>query len=130
MRGRGLRHALVAVLLVGAACSGGAETAAPSPPAPFRPADPLRSIARQEGTVGVIVELAVPKTADGTWDGKKIAAAQRKLLKDLGDGATVSARYETTPQLALDLTPAALERLRASPLVLGIHLNQTDEATE
>lgn len=78
----------------------------------------------------MIVELAVPKKPDGTWDGVKIAAAQRRLLKELGDGATVSARYETTPQLALDLTPAALERLRASPIVLGIHLNETDEATD
>lgn len=78
----------------------------------------------------MIVDLAVEQRADGTWNDREIAAAQRKLLRAIGNGATVAARYETTPQLALAVDQAALKRLRASPLVIAVHLNETDEATE
>lgn len=119
--GRGRRY-LPIVLLVGAACSGGSGdvTTAPSPP-PAQVSDPLREIARDEGTVRVIVDLAVERDPDGTWSEKAIADAQRKLLAALGAGATVAARYETTPQLALEVDERALKELRASPLVLAIH---------
>ncbi|HEX2058442.1 MAG TPA: hypothetical protein VHI71_08740 [Actinomycetota bacterium] len=78
----------------------------------------------------MIVDLAVPKHGDGFWEREEIAAAQHKLLRELGTGARVVTRYETTPQIALQVTPRALKKLRASPLVLGIHLNETDEPTE
>ena len=130
--GRGLRYVLLALALVTAgSCTGsgtGENTGIPSPPPGA--ADPLKEIARDKGSVLVIVDLAVARKADGTWDRAKIAAAQRKLLADLGGTATVTARYETTPQLALELEARGLDRLRASPLVLGVHLNETDEATE
>jgi hypothetical protein len=90
----------------------------------------LREIARDEGTVGVIVDLAVEQKPDGTWDEKAIAAAQRELLEQLGNGATVAARYKMTPQLALAVNERALKKLRASPLVVGVHLNEADEPTE
>ncbi|HEX2195328.1 MAG TPA: hypothetical protein VHJ76_00260 [Actinomycetota bacterium] len=114
--------------LLAGACSWGAS---PEVAAPTRsPSDPLRDRAVAEGRVGVIVDLAVPQQGDGFWERADIAKAQRKLLAELPRGVRVVARYETTPQIALQLTPRALERLRASPLVLAIHLNETDEPTE
>lgn len=122
--GRGLLWVLIALVVAATACTGGTETAAPSPP----PAavDPLREIAREQGTVHVIVDLAVEQEADGTWDERVIVMAQKNLLVELGRGATVTARYETTPRLALEVDQRALRRLRASPLVLGIHLDENE----
>ncbi|MDQ3915014.1 MAG: hypothetical protein M3323_06730 [Actinomycetota bacterium] len=74
----------------------------------------------------MIVDLAVEQEADGTWDERVIVMAQKNLLVELGRGATVTARYETTPRLALEVDQRALRRLRASPLVLGIHLDENE----
>lgn len=125
LRGRSrARYALVA-LLFATACSGGGGDAAPTGP-PLGGPDPLTEIAREQGSVDVVVDLAVPRKADGTWDRDKIAKVQDRLLKALGDGVTLGARYETTPQLALAVNRGALKRLRASPLVLGVHLDEAD----
>jgi hypothetical protein len=73
----------------------------------------------------VIVQLAVPAP-----DRTAIVRAQRDLLAELGRGARVVTRYGRVPQIALRVTPQALRRLRASPLVVNISLNETDEATQ
>lgn len=129
-RRRRLGPSVVVVIVLSSACSWGGSEDVAAPARSLGPADPLRDRARTEGTVGVIVELAVPQQADGSWERREIAAAQRKLLAELGKGVEVVARDRTTPQIALELTPQALKRLRASPLVLGIHLNEADAPTE
>lgn len=118
-----------AVFLLAVACTAATEGVATPTMAPG-PADPLRDRALAEGSVGVIVDLAVPQQADGFWDRADIAEAQRMLLAELPRGVRVVARYEATPQIALQLTVRALEKLRASPLVLRIHLNETDEPAD
>jgi hypothetical protein len=84
----------------------------------------LRAIAKEEGSVAVVVDLVVPAKPDGTYDKAKIANAQRMLLGELGPGARVVARYETTPRLGLEVTPKALTKLRSSPIVLAVHLDE------
>lgn len=123
--GRGLRHVLVALVVL-SACTGSATDATP-PPVP----DPLLDIAEREGDVDVIVQLAVPQTTAGSWDKAAVARAQRKVLAQLGPRARVLERFgRKLPQIMLRVRPAGLQELRRSPLVVNISLNETDEPTE
>ncbi len=122
---RGWPLRLLLVLCVLSACSGGETVAEPTPTPPPRAVDPLRETARREGTVTVIVQLAVPTNSRGA-----IVRAQRELLDDLGRGARVVARYGRLPQIALRVTPRALRALRSSPLVVNITVDEAGEATE
>ncbi|MFN2589054.1 MAG: hypothetical protein ABR613_13190 [Actinomycetota bacterium] len=115
-----MRRWFLIALLVTTACSGGEPAAPSAPPA----VDPLLDTARREGTVAVVVDLAVEREPDGTWDARKVVMAQRALLAELGRGVTITARYETSPRLALELTERALKKLRASPVVAAIHLDE------
>lgn len=123
--GRGLRGALV-VLCVLAACTGGGGSAGPTPVA-----DPLLERAERDGTVVVVVQLAVPQGSAGSFDTAAVARAQRKLVSELGPGARVVERFRRRlPQIVLRVDPGALEELRQSNLVVNISLNETDETTE
>ncbi len=114
--------ALLAVAIL-TACSGAGDPVQPS--APAGAADPLREIAMEEGAVRIVVDLAVPQRSEGGWDPAKIAGARRKLLDDAGRGVRVVRRYDDRPQMVLEVRAPALDRLRASPLVLGIHLYES-----
>ena len=124
--GRGLRHVLV-LLVVLSACTGSATTSPTATPV----ADPLLETARRDGTVVVIVQLAVPKGAAGSWSSTAIADAQRRLRRGLGSGTTVVERFgRKLPQIVLRVDEEGLAKLRESPLVVNISLNSTDEPTE
>lgn len=123
--GRGLLRVLL-VLCVLSSCTGGGESAEPTPVA-----DPLLERAEQDGTVVVIVQLAVPQASASSFDRIAIARAQRKLMSELGPGARVVERFHRRlPQIMLRVDPEALQQLRQSDLVVTISLNETDEPTE
>lgn len=115
----GLVLALLLVLVAGG-CSGGGGDAAPTP----APVDPLTREARNEGSVGVIVQLAVPPERPGVWNRREVAREVQKLVDYLGPGATVVMRYAEVPQVELTVTPAALRKLRTYPKVTTISLKQ------
>ena len=117
------------VVCVLASCTGGG-TATDSTPAPAV-ADPLLEIARREGSVVVIVQLAVPRGSAGSYDATRIENAQRRLMSELGPGARVVERFgRKLPQIMLRVDAQALQELRQSELVVNISLNETDETTE
>jgi hypothetical protein len=74
--------------------------------------------------VRVLVDLAVPQKPDGTWHRAKISSVRRRLLDDVGRGVRVVTRHADRPQVVLEVKAPALDRLRASPLVLAIHLDE------
>ena len=116
---------LCAALAALVACTGGTDPAPTAPPP--GPADPLRHIARREGSVGVVVQLAIEPERPGIWNRRAIAREQGELVDALRPGVRVVERTAEFPQIALDVTPAALRRLRDHPLVLNITLDQGDE---
>ena len=118
---------LCAALTALVACTG--TSPAPTGPPPG-PADPLRHIARREGSVGVVVQLAIEPERPGTWNRRAIAREQQKLVRELGPGVRVVERTAEFPQIALEVTPAALRRLRDYPLVLNISLDQGGEINQ
>lgn len=123
--GRGLLRVLL-TLCVLTSCTGSGGSPEPTPVA-----DPLLERAEQEGSVVVIVQLAVPQGSAGSFDNVAIARAQRKLMSELGPGARVVERFRRRlPQIVLRVDPEALQVLRQSDLVVNISLNDTDEATE
>jgi len=81
--------------------------------------DALRERAAHDGSVRVIVTLAVP--ADATATEETIRDAQERLLATLrGTRYENVRRYRSLPQLALSAGPDALEALLASPLVKSV----------
>lgn len=94
----------------------------------------LRQAAATEGRVSVIVGLKVPFAPEGALPASE-AEEQREEIAEAT--ATVSARfastitrapsavrtYETVPFIALEVTPAELERLAADPNVISITEN-------
>jgi hypothetical protein len=87
----------------------------------------LLSKAKDRGRLPVIVGLAVPEGADG----RAVAAAQARLLRDLevverrdgtlaGPGLTSVKLFETIPFLAVVAEPYALQRLLDHPLVVSV----------
>jgi hypothetical protein len=150
------------ILLLAAACTGApradsppgavppsAPTPAPTPAATPAPATspgaptpaPSRSLieaVRRDGTVRVIVTLAVRYTPEGHLPGAEavrrqraeIATAQDRLLDELRPFHTqLHARYAHTPQLALTVDEAALLRMLGSPLVLSVQRDTPQGAT-
>jgi hypothetical protein len=91
----------------------------------------LLTTARTEGSVLVIVDLAIPFTPEANLSpeavGRQrqaIARAQDDLLRALsGHSVTTSARYDRLPQIALRVDEPALRILIASPLVRRIQAN-------
>lgn len=122
--------------------SGGSETAKPRPSSRSTPSPSelaryrdLLAAARREGSVLVIVELAIPYRPEAELDDPEavqkqradIARAQDELLASLeGNDVTVAARYERLPQIALGVDEAALRVLLGSHLVEGIQLNRPE----
>ena len=120
------RHVLVALSIALAACTGGAGDPTPPPVA-----DPLLDIAEREGTVDVVVQLAVPRGSAASFDGAAVKTAQRRLMSELGPGARVVERFgRRVPQIVLRVTPEALQELRGSRLVVNIARSETDTAVE
>ncbi|MDQ4126130.1 MAG: hypothetical protein M3134_11125, partial [Actinomycetota bacterium] len=85
-----------------------------------------------EGSVVVIVQLAVPQGAASSTDPVTvIGRAQRRLMSELGPGARIVERFgRRVPQITLRVDERALAELRRSSLVVNISLNTTDEATD
>ena len=120
--GRGLLRALL-VLCVLSSCTTDGGSAEPTPVA-----DPLLERAFRDGTVVVIVQLAVPQASASSFDSVAIARAQRNLMSELGPGARVIERFRRRlPQIVLRVDPTALQELRQSDLVVNISLNETSE---
>jgi hypothetical protein len=110
----------------------GAPTASPTDPMRY---EQLIETARREGSVLVIVDLAIPYRPEAELGSPEairrqraeIAAAQEALLASLeGHEVTVSARYEFVPQIALGVDEAALRILIASDLASDIQLNEAE----
>ncbi len=112
--------------------SGGGEgrSSAPSREAPDRAAafEALAAEAGSGGTVRVFVELAVPTVPVGDLgevgaDGQRatIEAAADDVLARLGtEGVEVRRRFGSIPFLSLEVTRAALARLRSDPSVATV----------
>ena len=114
---------LFGLCVVLSSCTGGGGSVEPTPVA-----DPLLERAEQEGSVVVIVQLAVAQGSAGSFDNVAIARAQRQLMSELGSGARVVERFgRRIPQIMLRVDPEALQELRQSDLVVNISLNATDE---
>ena len=125
---RGPCRALLLLVLVASACTGGGGAVDPTP-AP--PADPLLDIAERDGSVVVIVGLAVPRGSAGSWDTAAIGRAQREVVAALGPHAGVVERFgRKLPQIALRVKPEGLPLLRQSPLVVNVTLHTADQATD
>jgi hypothetical protein len=79
----------------------------------------LRARAAREGSVRVVVTLAVPGAQPPAPDA--IRDAQERLLGAL-QGARYAdlRRYQNLPQIALTAAPDALDILLASPLVASV----------
>lgn len=117
--------------------SPGSGPAAPAGVPPENPSEDKRATgqalidkARKEGTVRVIVGLAIPgnppggpqKPADKAKHQAEVAAAQAEVLDSLkGQGqAEVTHVYETFPALALNVDEKALKHLMNHPRVTGV----------
>lgn len=95
----------------------------------------LRQDAAEDGRVSVIIGLKVPFAPEGALPASEVKE-QREEIADAT--ATVSARfassinrapaavrtYETIPFMAMEVTPAELERLAADPNVISIIENE------
>lgn len=89
----------------------------------------LRQKAAAEGAVRVIVQLRVSALPEGELNGADAVASQRRaiastqsaILTELaGTSYRVIRIFETIPFLALDVSPAALQALEGSALVVGV----------
>ena len=61
----------------------------------------------------------------------QIAAAQEKLLKDLGtQGVRVERKYDLLPQLTLSLSEPALALVKTHPLVATVHKDEVNRPLE
>lgn len=113
------------MLVVLSACTGGAANDSPPPGT-----DPLREIVERDGSVVVVVQLAVPQGAAGSVDAAAVKKVQRRLMSELGPGARVVERFgRRIPQIALRVDAHALQELRQSRLVVNITLDPGGAAT-
>jgi hypothetical protein len=119
-----VRRGLVVLCLLSSCTGTGNVDPTPRP-------DPLLDIARRDGAVVVIAQLAVPPKPDGSWSGAAVARAQRELVRSIGSGARVVERFgRKLPQITLLVDEESLMELRQSPQVVNISLNEPDEPTE
>lgn len=124
--------ALVCVLLT--ACTP-APAVGPSPSLP-QPQQSLVDTARDQGSLGVIVTLAIPSyRPEGELPDQdavqrqhaEIEAAQSRLLDELKPfKVELIEQYERLPQLALNVDEAAMRHLVTSPLVASVHENKAE----
>ncbi len=119
------------VIGAGAACTSATPQTQPSVAVPT-PYQSLVDTARQRGTVGVIVTLAITYRPEGELPDQdavqrqhaEIEAAQRRLLDELKPFKTeLVTQYRRLPQLALKVDEAGMRHLSASPLVKSVHEN-------
>jgi hypothetical protein len=123
--------AVAALLALAGGCGeGGGATSSPADTGTGTYAG-LLTTARTEGSLLVIVDLAIPFTPEANLSpeavGRQrgaIARAQDDLLRALsGHRGITSARYDHLPQIALRVDEPALRILIASPLVRRIQAN-------
>jgi hypothetical protein len=116
---------LVAALLLTASCSSGVGTT----PSPGTPQSTLLTKVPSGGTLRVIVTLAGSFVPEGDLadesarqdQRRAIRAAQDAVLAELpSSGVQAVLRYAHTPQLALTVDAAALERLLRSQRVTAV----------
>jgi hypothetical protein len=90
----------------------------------------LRSTARQQGTVRVIVDLRTPtpvgalSAAASPVARARIATLQDRLLADLPASAAIARRFVTVPRLALSVDEAGLDRLLTDPNVAAVRVDR------
>lgn len=112
------------VLCLLSACTGGGTGVHPTPAAAPGPADPLLEVVRQEGSVDVVVQLAVPRKG-GSWEKAAVARAQRDVIAALGPRARVVKRFgRKVPQMLLSVNAQGLRVLRRSPVIVNISLSE------
>lgn len=110
-----------------------AETPAPQPVS--QSSSPLVLKAQAQGTVRLIVRLAMPFEPEGRLSRQRasnqrarISRTQDSLLRRLGPAnLTVRHRYRVVPQLALEVEAAALRQLLAAPEVASIAEDVAEE---
>jgi hypothetical protein len=116
---------LLAALLLTASCSSGASTT----PSPGTPQSSLLTKVPSGGTLRLIVTLAGSFVPEGELadesarqdQRRAIRAAQDAVLAELpSSGVKAVLRYAYTPQLALTVDAAALERLLRSQRVAAV----------
>jgi hypothetical protein len=124
--------ALAAALLLLASCSSGASTT--PEPSPSTPQNTLLSKVPSGGTLRVIVTLAgtfvpegeLPDESARQDQRRAIRAAQDAVLAELpSSGVPAVRRFAYTPQLALTVDAAALERLLRSQRVAAVQEDTT-----
>lgn len=119
----GRRKPIAAVLAVLslAACS----RDAPEVP---RPVD----IAREHGTVAIVVQLDVPNVGTDespAWDPVAVHAAQEKLLTRLGS-AHVTFRPDDVPNIGLRLDAREVRKLEGAPVLAGYYIDKGREPND
>jgi hypothetical protein len=111
---------LLALCVLSSCTGGGGAEPTPAP-------DPLLDLARRDGAVAVVVQLAVPRRPDGSWTKATVARAQRELVRGIESGARVIDRFgRRLPQITLLVDEQGLVELRQSPQVVNISLNRAD----
>jgi subtilisin family serine protease len=97
-------------------------------PAFAAPLDDLRSLAAAQGHVRLVVKLYAPAVVpEAALGGSRTSVVRQRFdISDLQDALLISLagttyrvlwRYETSPYVALEVTPGALDALVASPFV-------------
>jgi subtilisin family serine protease len=117
------------LLVVWLAWAGGAAAAPGAVP------DSVRQQARSQGAARVIVALDVPSRAEGRLASAgdvarqrvRIASAQDRALAVLaGTAHRVTRRFGSIPFVALEASPAALDALERSDLVVGVEPDRAE----
>lgn len=122
MCGMGMRRrtVVVATLLSLVACAPTESVSAPPHPL---------DIAREHGSVAIVVQLDVPNRGSAgspAWDPADIAAAQERLIDHVGALAQVTSRPNDVPNLGLRLGPRGVKRL-VHRLVAGYYIDKARE---
>lgn len=125
--------ALLAVMLTAPAAAQNGTRGAQVEPLPL-PERSMMEIARSEGTVPVIIQLAAPYRDESSLSAAAVAsqratldATRSAILRGLARHAPevrANSTEWTIPFIALDLTPDALLELQQSPYVVNIMLDE------
>lgn len=128
---------LAAALLLPAACSSGESTTPGTEPSPTLQTTLLSKVP-PGGTLRVIVTLTGPFVPEGELADEPARLAQRRAIKAAQDavlaelpssGVRAVRRFAYTPQLALTVDAAALERLLRSPRVAAVQEDTAQSQT-